>query len=85
MLVLCKQLEVGDTRGSRWKYGGVSRNSWKLPRIIFVEAVVDGSNGSFHFHRQWKIPCISVEASTNFHGSKSTSTNFHGNFHGNKS
>ena len=35
---------------------------------------------SFHFHRQWKLACISMEASTNFHGRKSTSTNFHGNF-----
>ena len=27
----------------------------------------------------WKLPCTSMEASTNFHGSKSNSNNFHGN------
>ena len=60
---------------------GVYGSSWKLPRNIFVEAAIDGSNGSFHFHRQWKLPCTSMEASTNFHGnsygSESTSINFH--------
>ena len=54
-------------------------SSWKLPRNIFVEAAIDGSNGSLYFHRQWKLPCIFIEASTNFHGSESISTNFHGN------
>ena len=43
---------------------------------MFVDAAIDGSNGSFHFLRQWKLPCTSVEASTDFHESKSTSTNF---------
>ena len=62
--------------------------------------LLDGSNGSlrFHFYRQRKLTCTSTEASTNFHGSKSTcieastnfhgsksaSTNFHGYFHGSK-
>ena len=30
----------------------------------------------------WKLPCTSMEASANFHGSTSNSTNFDGNFHG---
>ena len=81
MEVLWKQLEVCGTRGSRWKYTGVYRSSWKLPRNIFVEVAIDGRNGSFHLHRQWKLPCTSMEASTNFHGRDSTSTNFQGNFH----
>ena len=29
---------------------GVYGRSWKLPRNIFVEAAMDRSNGSFHFH-----------------------------------
>ena len=66
-LVFWKQLEVCDTRGSRWKYVGVYGRSWELPRNIFVEAAIDGSNGSFYFHRQWKLPCFSMEDSTNFH------------------
>ena len=85
MKVLWKQLEVCDTRGSRWRYTGVYRSSWKLPRNIFVEAAIHGSNGIFHFYWQRKHPCISILASTNFHASKSTSTKFHGSFHGNKS
>ena len=44
---LRKELEVCDTRGSRWKYVGVYGSSWKLPRKVFVEAAIDGSNGSF--------------------------------------
>ena len=80
MEVLWKQLEVCNTRGSRWKYVGDYGSSSKLPRNVFVEA--DGSNGSFHFHRQRELPCISMETCTNFHGSESTSTNFHGNSHG---
>ena len=62
-LVLWKHLEVCGARASRWKYVGVYEIlvSWTLPRNIFVEAI-DGSNGSFHFHRQWKIPMY-------FHGS----------------
>ena len=55
-LVLWNKLEVCDARGIRWKYVGVYGSSWKLPRRIFVEAAIDGSNGSFHFHRQWKLP-----------------------------
>ena len=47
---LRKELEVCDTRGSRWKYVGVYGSSWKLPRNRFVEAAINGSNGSFHFH-----------------------------------
>ena len=80
--VMWKQLEVCDIRASRWKYLGVCGSSWKLPRNIFVQSAIDGSNGSFYFHRQGKVPCVSVEASTNFHGPESTSTNLHGNFHG---
>ena len=70
--VLWKQLEVYDTRESRWKYVGVCGSSWKLPRNIFVEGAIDGSNGRFNFHRQRKLPCTSMEAFTNFHGSKPT-------------
>ena len=83
-LFLCKQLEVRDTRWSRWKHVGVHGSLRKLSRTLFVEAAIDGSNGSFHLHRQWKLPCTSMEASTNFNGSKSTRTYFHGNFHGSK-
>ena len=59
-----------DTRGSRWKYVGVYGSSRELPRKIFVDAAIDGSNGSFHFHRHWKLPYISLEASTNFNAWK---------------
>ena len=75
--VLRKQLELCATRGSRWKYVGVYGSSWKLPRNRFVEAAINGSNGSFHFHWQWKLQCTPMKASTNCHGSKNTSTNFH--------
>ena len=75
--VLWNQLGVCDTRGSRWKYVGVYGSSWKLPRNRFVEAAINGSNGSFHFHWQWKLQCTPMKASTNCHGSKNTSTNFH--------
>ena len=64
MEVLWKKLEVCDTRGSRCKYVGVYRSLWKLPRNLFVEAAIDGSNGSFYSHRQWTLPYISVEPST---------------------
>ena len=70
-----------------WKWVWVFRGIWKLielPRNIFVYAAIDGSSGSFHFHRQLKLPYTSMEASTNFHGGKSTSISFHGNFHGTK-
>ena len=40
------------TGGKRWKYVRVYRSSWKLPPKIFMAAAIDGSNGSFHFHRQ---------------------------------
>ena len=69
-LDLWKQLAVCHIRGSRWKYVGVHGSSWKLPRYIFVEAAIDGSNRSFQFHRLSKLSCTSMEASTNFHGSK---------------
>ena len=36
------------------------RGIWKLRRNIVVEAVIDGSNGSFYSHRPWKLPCISL-------------------------
>ena len=85
MKVLWKQMEVCNTRGNRWWYVGVYGSSWKLPHNVFVEAAIDGNNGSFRFHRPWKIPSISIKASIKFHGSKSTSTNFHENFHGSKS
>ena len=41
----------------------------KLPWNIFVEAAIDESNRIFHFHRQRKLPRVSMHASTNFHGS----------------
>ena len=37
-----------------------------------MEVAIEGSNGSFHSHRQWKLPCTALEASINFHGSKFT-------------
>ena len=83
-LVLRKHLDVCDARGSRCESVGVYGSSWELPRNIFGQAAIDGSNGSVHFHRQWKRPCTSKDASINFHGSKYTATNFHGNFHGSK-
>ena len=76
MEVLWKELEVCDTRGSRWKYVGVYRSSWKLSRDMFVEAAIDRSKGGFHFHRQWKPCCTSMEAST-----VETLLHFHGSFH----
>ena len=45
------------------EYVRVYGSSWKLPRNMFVEAAINGSNGSFHFHRQWKLSCSSMEAS----------------------
>ena len=71
-----------DTRGGRCKYVGICGSSRKLPRNIFVEAAVNGSNGMFYFHGQRKLPCTSMEVYTNFRGSKSSSSNFHGNFYG---
>ena len=68
-LVWWKQLEARDTRGSRLTHVGVYASSWKVPPNIIVEVAIDGSNGSFHFRRQSKVPCISMQASTNFHGS----------------
>ena len=56
MEVLWKELEVCDTRGSRWKYVGVYRRHWKLPRNPLVEAAIDRS---FHFRRQWKLYAFS--------------------------
>ena len=38
-----------------------------------MKAAFDGSNGSLHFQRQWKLPCSSMEASTDLHESASTS------------
>ena len=60
MEVLWKQLGVGDAHGSRWKYLGVYLV--QASTDIFVEAAIDGSNGKFIFHRQWKFPYISMEA-----------------------
>ena len=80
-----KQLEVCDTRGSRWKYVGIYGSSWQLPPHMVVEAAVDGSNESFHLLRQWKLISTSMEASTKFHRSKPTSIYFHGRFNGSKS
>ena len=62
-LVFWKQVEVCDTRESRWKYVGVYESSWKLPLNILVEDAIDGSNGSFRIHRQHNIPCTCMEAS----------------------
>ena len=83
MEVLWKKLEVCDTRGSRCKYVGVYRSLWKLPRNLFVEAAIDGSNGRFQFIDNgnfhvlpWKAPLTSLEVNLlsptsieNFHGS----------------
>ena len=44
---------------------------------VFVEGTIIGSSASFHDNRQSKLLCI-------FHGSESTSTDFHGSFHGSK-
>ena len=58
-----------------------------------MESTIDGSNGSLHFHRQWKNPCSSVEASTKFHfrqfpwnvhGSKYSSADIHRSFNESK-
>ena len=49
------ELEVCDTRASRWKCVGVYGRTSKLPHNILVEAAIDRSNRSFHFHRQWKL------------------------------
>ena len=48
-------------------------SSCKLPPNMMVEAAIDGSNGSFYFNRQWKLTSTSMDDSTNFHGSKSSS------------
>ena len=82
MEVLWKELEICDTRG-RLK---LCRGIWNLMEAstehVRGRSCNDGSNGSFHFHRQWKLPCTSMEASTNFDGTKPTFTYFHGNFYG---
>ena len=80
-LVLSKKLEVCDIRGSRWKFAGVDGSLGKFPLNIFVQAAIDGNNGTFNCHRQWKLPCTCMEASINIRGGNSTSTNLHGNFH----
>ena len=73
-----KQLELRDTRRSRWKYVGVCGSLWKLPWGIFVEAALPLPPTAENFYVfPWKVPLGS------FHGSKSTSTDFHGNFRGN--
>ena len=72
MQVLRKLLEVYLARGSRWKYVGVYGNSWKLPPNMVVEAAIDGSNGNFHFNREWQLPSTSMKACTNYHRSRST-------------
>ena len=60
--MLWEQLEVCDTRGSRWKYVGVYGSSWKLPRNAFVQAAIDGNNV--------KLPLPpTVEACMYFYGS----------------
>ena len=74
-LAVWNQLEVSDTRERRWQYLGVYRSLLKLPRNILIEALE-----AIQFRRQWKGPCTFAEASTNFLRSKSTSTNFDGNF-----
>ena len=93
MEFMWKQLEVCDTCRRRWKYVEVYGSSWKIPRnhswklqlMETMEASISTHSGRFPFFL-WKLPCISMEASTNFNGSKSTSTNlFHGNFYGSKS
>ena len=68
-LVLWKQLEVCDTRGSRWKYVGAYGSSLKLPRNIFVEAALmeameastSTDRGKFHVI-PWKLPPTYMEA-----------------------
>ena len=89
------QLEVCDTRGTKWNYVGVYGSSWNLPRNVFVEAANNGSNGSFYFHRAenstCKLPLTSMEVHLlpltsmevshgKFHGSKSTFPDFYGSF-----
>ena len=89
MEILWKQLEVCDTSASRWKYIGVYGSSWKLTPDVVVRVAIDGRNGRFHFPRQWKLLFTSVESTTTFHGSTSTSIYFQrtsvevfGSFHG---
>ena len=85
MEVLWRELEVFDTRGSTWKYIGVYGSSWNIIRNIFVEAATGGIDGSFHLHRQGKLPCISVKASNHSHGSRTISINLHVDFQRSKS
>ena len=76
--LLWKLLEIHETRRSRWKYVGVCGSLWKLPWGIFVEAALPLPPTAENFYVfPWKVPLGS------FHGSKSTSTDFHGNFRGN--
>ena len=92
MEVLGKQLEVCDTCRRRWKYVEVYGSSWKIPRnhswklqlMETMEASISTHSGRFPFFL-WKLPCISMEASTNTLEDKSTCTNFHVHFHGSKS
>ena len=69
-LVLWKQLEVCDTRGSRWKYARVCGSSGKLPRNIFVEAVTDRRSGSCRDRSKLTSMDVSMEVGGNFHGSR---------------
>jgi len=95
LVFLWKPLEGRDTRGSRCNYVGVYGSSWKLPRNIFKRAYLGRPQSQMYllvtrvndiYIYSWKLQFMEVmEASTNFHGSKSTSTDFHGNFDGSKS
>ena len=64
---LVEATEVYETRGSKLKYVWVYESSWELPPNIVVKVSVDGSNESFRFHRQWKLPATSMYFRENFH------------------
>ena len=76
-LVLWKQLEVCDTRGSRWKYVGAYGSSLKLPRNIFVEAAIDGSSGASTSTDSGNSHVLPRKLPLTLMGSKSNSINFH--------
>ena len=88
LLNSCKQAEVcrntwklaaASTEYGRGRVRGSSR---QLQQNMVFEASADGSNGSFHFHEQWKFISNSNEAPIDFHGriftSMEASTSFHG-------
>ena len=67
MDVLWKELEVCDTRGSRWKYVGMEThgsfrgiNFWKLQLMEAKEASTTTDRGTSHVF-PWKLPPTSME------------------------